>query len=144
MAGRWGGTRTLAAQNPEPRTQNLDLLGSALTAIDHCHTGAVAGVQAGAPLRRPAPVVGDSGPATGDHVEAQGALWVPAHADRRPLGVGTKVQTLLQVPVVVPHHPQLDCGGQAMRTDRSGSGWSTTFDFLYDWFIVLLSVFQPL
>lgn len=45
------------------------LFSLALTSINHSHVGVVGGVQPGAPLSRPAPVVGDAGPAVGHHVE---------------------------------------------------------------------------
>lgn len=45
------------------------LLQLAPTSVDHRHVGVVGGVQPGAPLRRPAPVVGDAAPAASDDVE---------------------------------------------------------------------------
>lgn len=97
----------------------------ALTSIDHGHVGVVGGVQPGAPLSRPAPVVGDAGPAAGHHVQPQGALRVPADADWSPLRVSAEVQTLLQIPVVVPHRPQLDC-----REARSNLRWIIHIQFI--------------
>lgn len=81
------------------------------TSVNHGHVGVVAGVRPGASLGGPAPVVRDAGPAARHHVEPEGPLGVPADTDRSLLRVPAEVQALLQVPVVVPHHPQLDCRG---------------------------------
>ena len=42
------------------------------------------------------------------HMKPQGLLWVPADTRWGLLGICAKVQALLEVPVVVPHSPQLN------------------------------------
>jgi len=103
-------TRILSVEGVRVRScwNRSRLIGPPLTSIDYGHVGAVGAVRPGAPLGGPAPVIGDAGPAARGQVEPEGALGIPADADRGPLGVPAEVQALLQVPVVVPHHPQLD------------------------------------
>lgn len=84
------------------------------TSINHCHIGIVMAIIAMAALSAPAPVVGVAGPSSRQEVETQGLLRIPTHTCRSPKGLSAEMQTLLQIPVIIPNRPQLNC-------ERNGS-----------------------
>lgn len=71
--------RTVSKKNTKKKNRILSessrvngvvhLTAAAVTSVDHGHAGVVGAVRSGASLRRPAPVVGEAGPAVGHHVE---------------------------------------------------------------------------
>lgn len=72
------------------------------------------------------PVIAEVVPALAENVQPVRGHWVPHQRHKLALPTGTEGQTLLEIPVVVPHRPELNCKGKRKEGPQRPQGQTSS------------------